>query len=92
MTEWPLAANLIRRGDDVDADHLLGQHRLGVDTVEPRAKFSVLGHCLKGGGGKKKPQLKKCFICLVLMKTGGKNRLKNVTRIHYEPDMRVISA
>lgn len=52
MTEWPPAANLIRRGDDVDTDHLLGQHRLGVDTVEPRAKFSVLGQCLKEGGEK----------------------------------------
>lgn len=92
MTEWPLAANLIRRGDDVDADHLLGQHRLGVDTVEPRAKFSVLGQCLKEGGGKKKPQLKKWLICLVLMKTGGKNRLKNITHIYYKPEMRVVLA
>lgn len=62
MTEWPPAANLVRRGDDVDADHLLGQHRLGVDAAEPRAEFGVLGQCLKEGGEKRK----KCFICLVL--------------------------
>lgn len=52
-----VAANLVRRGDDVDADHLLGQHRLGVDAVEPRTQFSVLGQCLKEGGGKRRSVL-----------------------------------
>lgn len=57
-----MAANLVRRGDDVDADHLLGQHRLGVDAAEPRAEFNVLGHSLK-----KKRELKflREFICHV---------------------------
>lgn len=54
MTEWLPAANLVGRGDDVDADDLLGQDRLGVDATKPRAKFRVLGQCLKGGEKKRK--------------------------------------
>lgn len=38
---------LIGCGDDVDADNLFSQDRLGVDAAESSAKFSVLGQCLK---------------------------------------------
>lgn len=37
---------LIRRGDDVHADNLLSQDRLGVDAVESASEFCVLGQGL----------------------------------------------